>query len=358
MKAIPGKVELLKLTAVWLFGAAFIAPAFSEVNYSSSWRWVEYAAFTRFESGIDISVSFIPASNCNRALLLISGNEEISRVSLDVDLTTSDPVSVTRVKGGVYMGITIDQIELLKTGSNAALITDQGILTMSLDGSAKAINGAWQNCKAIAKAGEQKAPPLQANDLRLSDEGRVPDGQIFNVNEDNVLAAGNVIFVFQKIDSDDAAIVERIVKDMHRQGIRLKSIVFYNNYGGSLKAAMDLGGLIRRLRANTAAVDVCASACIYGFAGGAQRTSYINTRFGLHQTRYSDRSAGTLSEGQEIAAARYSYLERMGVNPKIAIWESEVQPESMRWISQYEAKGLNLANMIIEKYELPSGIGQ
>jgi hypothetical protein len=46
----------------------------------------------------------------------------------------------------------------------------------------------------------------------------------------------------------------------------------------------------------------------------------------------------------------------MGVNPKIAIWESEVHPDSMRWINQYEAKGLNLANLIIENYELPSGV--
>lgn len=347
-----------KLTVTCVLFALFTVPASPGTSHSGPWSWDEWLAFTRFSNGIAIGISFIPGSNCDKALLLISGNDAISRISLDVDLTTFAPIDVTRTADAVYIELTQSQLKLLKSGSNAALITDQGILTMTLNGSAKAINGAWSNCKMIAETGLQRTPRQQADASSTATGQKGPAGKLFHVDEDNVLAFGNVIFIFNRIDNDDAGIVERIVRDMRGQDIHLRSIVFYGNYGGSLGAAMDLGEFIRSIGANTAAADVCASACIYAFSGGLQRTSYINTRFGLHQTRYGDGDSGTMSEGQEIAAARYGYLERMGVNPKIAIWESEVKPDSMRWISQYEAKGLNLANLIIEDYELPSGIGR
>jgi hypothetical protein len=137
----------------------------------------------------------------------------------------------------------------------------------------------------ITKADMPEAPGQQTNASSPSISQREPAGKLFKVDEGNVQALGNVIFIFDTIDNDDARIVERIASDMRRQGIDLRSIVFYSNYGGSLRAAMELGKLIRSIGANTAAADVCASACIYAFAGGTQRTSYINTRFGLHQTR-------------------------------------------------------------------------
>ncbi|NBC47154.1 MAG: hypothetical protein GVY22_04005 [Gammaproteobacteria bacterium] len=302
---------------------------------------------------MNIGISFAPASGCNRTQLLVTGNEAISSISLDVDGVISEPKAVTRTPDGIYIDLTKNQLQGLKNGSNAALITDQGYITMTLNGSAKAINGAWRNCETLASV--QLTPKQTSQPLQPNSRGPTTADKSFRASEGNIEAIGNVIFVFGSIDSEDASVVKRIAERMRRQGINLRSVVFVKNQGGSLSSAMQLGHTIRALGVNTAAAYDCASACIYAFSGGVLRTSYTNTHFGLHQSRYGDGSVGTLAEGQKIAAIRYGYLESMGVNPKIAIWESEVEPDEIRWISQYEAKGLNLANQIMENYELPSG---
>lgn len=329
-----------------------LSPALADSGRSGSWIWDAYVAFTQFRNGINIGIAFIPASQCNRAQLLITGNDKIAEIALDVDGVGSEPMTVTRTADGVHIDLEKLQLQRLKTGSNAALLTDQGSLTITLEGSAKAINEAWRNCETMI--GEQQPSRSVDNDVNAASQNHGAAGNGVFVTEGNIQALGDVIFIFQSIDGEDAQIVKRIAGLMRNQGTRLSSVIFFNNNGGSLGAAMQLGRTIRDLGANTAASYACASACIYAFSGGVIRTSYANSRFGLHQTRYGDGSLGTLSDGQKIAATRYSYLEQMGVNPKVAIWESEVEPDDIRWISQYEAKGLNLVNRILENYEFPN----
>lgn len=301
------------------------------------------------QQGVRIGIMFSVSDQCDLGALIVPEHRYGAPVALDVDLKMTRFESVARTEEGYVARLWSAQVAALKHGENAAIITDQSILTMTLKGSAAALNAAWKSCEALIGSTPSLPPGIGRHTPR---QPAPSSGPSFARSYGNVAAVQNVVFVFRKIDNNDYNAFANLVEDMKERGTALRSVIFFDNKGGSLGAAMQMGALIREMNANTAASEICASACIYAFAGGRQRTSYANTRFGLHQSRLADGAPGTLADGQRIAAQRFIFLERMGVNPKLAIWESQVESDGMRWISQYEAKGLNLVTQIIEGHDL------
>lgn len=169
----------------------------------------------------------------------------------------------------------------------------------------------------------------------------------------NMKAVDDVVYISGTIDPDQDARLRDIALIMARGGMAPSLVVFLANEGGHLGAAMRLGRLIRQLGANTAVTGMCASACIYAYAGGARRVTTPDSRLLLHQARRADGRGGTAAEDEQVARIRYQYLEEMGVDPVLVAWEAELAPNQMRWVISGEALAARLATERLAAEDIP-----
>ena len=122
-------------------------------------RWgVDYkyaSAETVFPNGVKVGVIFHESSNCHRADLMIIGNGYIDGAAINIDgeLFTSDSGPDFKHSNGVaFTNISASFLSALKHGHHAYIATDEGDLALSLEGSAAAINEAWETCLVRAAA--------------------------------------------------------------------------------------------------------------------------------------------------------------------------------------------------------------
>ena len=167
----------------------------------------------------------------------------------------------------------------------------------------------------------------------------------------NFIVYGEEVYYINDIKKGDYKLFLQVNEKIEKSGRKLKLLVVVNNNGGLIDEALSIGKYLRSHYIKTAAAVRCASACVYVFAGGVERYSYMDTQFGLHQVRYASGYQGTVSMGQELVAQLFDYLDMMGVNPKIVSLQSKVDPYDIKWINQYEANGLKLVTSIKENYD-------
>ena len=135
--------------ALVLAAASFAASADSRY-----WGASENVATTSFNSGIDLLVVFMPETGCNDAVFAIAGNNAISELAVNIDgeIYTGSLDASNRLSRGVGFVASDSFLYALKSGYEAYLVTDQGSLGMTLNGSAAAINSAWRYCEATVNA--------------------------------------------------------------------------------------------------------------------------------------------------------------------------------------------------------------
>ena len=135
----------------------------------------------------------------------------------------------------------------------------------------------------------------------------------------------------------------------------------FNSGGGSLAAAMELGRQIRALRIDTAVARsydratsvmdsetfvsdaICASACVFAFAGGITRISEEDQALGVHQFAGAARDLGEAA-AQITVVILADYLRSMGVDRSILDIGSLVPAKEIRFLSTTEAARASLDN--------------
>lgn len=98
-------------------------------------------------------ITFEEADSCDTASLFILGNNDIRTISLVVDGKDYGTAEAT-LFADVAMVVTAgrDALRAIKYGSRAVVITDQGMLTVSLSGSSDAMNAAYAGCMSNVEA--------------------------------------------------------------------------------------------------------------------------------------------------------------------------------------------------------------
>lgn len=134
------------------------------------------------------------------------------------------------------------------------------------------------------------------------------------------------------------------------------AFIIFNSNGGSLAEGLRLGEYIREKGFSTAvgASDgngnreyegVCASSCVYAFAGGTSRYfSGRKEKLGLHQFYKDGNNEADLGDAQMLSSMLISYLQRMGVDYRTFVVASSVPGDSIYWLTPEEASELNLSN--------------
>jgi hypothetical protein len=115
-----------------------------------------------------------------------------------------------------------------------------------------------------------------------------------------------------------------------------------NSPGGDLAAAIRLAEAVRGSGLDTAAYELCASACVMVLAGGIERWVGQNTRVGVHQFEWVSVQRDA-RETQSTVGLLGRFYKTMGVDSEVVVLASETPPESMRWLSQWELRSLKLA---------------
>jgi hypothetical protein len=190
------------------------------------------------------------------------------------------------------------------------------------------------------------------------------------------------------IEADTA---ERFVAFLEEEGLLgvLGLNIHLNSPGGSLEGGVRLGDAIRRQQANTvvatASVDritpdglrwvifnptmeaICASACVFAFAGGVSRFASNTTpatevgfqtlgRLGVHQfynaAALADRTALTASAedritDQRIVAMLLSFLSDMDVSAELLQMAARTDPGDMHWLSEDELRRTRIDNRMV-----------
>jgi hypothetical protein len=147
-----------------------------------------------------------------------------------------------------------------------------------------------------------------------------------------------------------------------RARLKKNSYFIFDSPGGSMKAAMELGRILRNLKVNTivgrAAIrkgevevepGTCASACMFAFAGGITRSMPKNSRLGIHswmpvnllnlgQPKSKKVAPPTLN--QDIVGAIHrqtadylGYLQSMGIDLRVAVPILQTPYSTMNWVS-------------------------
>ncbi|HMR32238.1 MAG TPA: hypothetical protein PKA13_15740 [Geminicoccaceae bacterium] len=171
----------------------------------------------------------------------------------------------------------------------------------------------------------------------------------------------HVLTLRGEIARDDAGRVERL--------LRLSAPVVavrFDSTGGNLTEAFAIGRLLRRQRVAARVPDgaVCASACVYAFAGARDRQVGPEGRIGVHM--YASTHGGDVlamiaqlvrehgQEGAAIVARRLeqrsaamtlevaAYLEEMAIPLSLLIPTFATPPDRVHWLSRDELRAFRL----------------
>ena len=99
----------------------------------------------------------------------------------------------------------------------------------------------------------------------------------------------------REIEDNDVELIRDLLRD--NPGIRVLEL---NSTGGGYFAALDIATLAIDFALDTHVVDICESACVTIFLGGAQRTMAKGAKLGFHQLTWDSEAAqGFYEENRE-----------------------------------------------------------
>lgn len=175
--------------------------------------------------------------------------------------------------------------------------------------------------------------------------------QRYHAGGDGITAA---IFAYGDITEDTAKRFDELVESN-----RIKdAVVYFDSTGGLVVESIRLGQSIRRhsfgtsvQKLNSSAMAMCASACVYAYAGGVAR--YLDDdrgRIGVHQY-YAARKDGAptvdkddLKVAQLLGSVIVAHLQQMGVSSALYVAAAMTDSGSMLWMGRKEGESFDLVN--------------
>jgi hypothetical protein len=151
------------------------------------------------------------------------------------------------------------------------------------------------------------------------------------------------------IDKDSVGQFQAFAK---KHQIEPGAVVALNSEGGVLLYGLALGDQIRKAGLSTTLQDSasgqppteCASACVFTFMGGVERTVGKGARVGVHQI-YSDtqaRDSLSVSDAQYLTSLVALHIDKMGGRLGILILALRTSPDAVHWFSASELSGLSV----------------
>lgn len=124
--------------------------------------------------------------------------------------------------------------------------------------------------------------------------------------------------------------------------LRVGEPIVFNSPGGDIRAAIELGRMLRSSRAFTTVGGECLSACAFAFMGGERRSLYApemgatDGKIGVHRF---DAVGGnpSVASAQIVAGVITGYLTDMGVDPRLVTFAAATPSDNMHILTNEEA---------------------
>lgn len=139
----------------------------------------------------------------------------------------------------------------------------------------------------------------------------------------------------------------------HRERPAAGAVVMLNSEGGNVMQALALGELIRKAGLSTMvqAVDsgtgearrgaVCASACVYAFMGGVERSVGEGAKLGVHQLYLREGELST-ADSQLLVSLIAQHILSLGGEMNILLAALSTPSSSMHWLSSSELRDFSV----------------
>lgn len=143
---------------------------------------------------------------------------------------------------------------------------------------------------------------------------------------------------------DDLAVLEDILRR------NVISYVTFDSTGGDLRAAIDIGRILRRYGMPTRQTNEfrCLSSCTYAFLGGVERRA-VPQSLGVHQIYFSERAK--LSRDKEAWLFQFlfgqllMYFEEMELNIAVLQIALTIDPNDMFFFNAKELRSFDIAEV-------------
>lgn len=163
------------------------------------------------------------------------------------------------------------------------------------------------------------------------------------------------IYASGDIAKDTAKLFEETVK---KNNIK-DAVVYFNSTGGlvveSIKLAESIrahgfGTSVQKREGDFSPKAMCASACVYAYAGGVAR--YLDDdkgRLGVHQyfaakMTNSDDQKDDLKVAQLLGSVIVAHLQKMGVSTALYVAAAITDSQDMLWMGRKQAESFDLVN--------------
>lgn len=229
---------------------------------------------------------------------------------------------------------------------------------------------------AALLAGAILAPAAQAANLDAPMTFRT-----FEPCRGNGAVCATRILAQGRFEADTPAKFERFVAEYRKKNQYVPHWVVFHSTGGDLSGGLEMGSAIRRLRLDTELYRsyeferltpdrmssemvpivkqaVCASACVFAFAGGINRFVEDGSLVGVHQFAGAGSDVGQ-SAAQQTVVGLAMYLESMGVSRELLDVASMVPAQSVRWLKSGEIRrfALDTTRPTLKPWQLTAGPG-
>lgn len=195
------------------------------------------------------------------------------------------------------------------------------------------------------------------------------------VNDDRLtlqVAKVPQVYIYGTIDANAPSRFEAMMKSGK---IPNGSDIYLNSTGGDINAGIALGKLFRsgsmvthlgtprpKLRSASSVVKtaICSDACAYAYLGGVYRWAPAGSdRIGFPMHTIADPKPGDTNQTAQASDAVASYLQDMGINPKVLAQSSSSASNGEVWLNADQMLASGLANngrlFLSATYRLESG---
>lgn len=130
--------------------------------------------------------------------------------------------------------------------------------------------------------------------------------------------------------------------------------VFLNTNGGNVEAALAMGRAIRRVQATVVVPSpgVCASACVFLYAGGVIRLPYSEVKIHRPYTLSVNNYSNDADEARKITIKIKTFLQEMNVDESLLSKMMRIPPEEAISLSfsEMEDLGLGQTDRVFQHY--------
>lgn len=162
----------------------------------------------------------------------------------------------------------------------------------------------------------------------------------WNVTDDDVYGRVLTVGVFGTITANDSDVLLRAVSEVPDADIRIAILA---SDGGDLRAAMQMGRILRSQRFNAVISDgqSCLSACVFLLAASIGKT--VNGNVGIHRPYFVAGSSGSVAEEiQQMKELSAAYFREMNIPDRLAEDMFSVDPAKIRILSPREMEDYRL----------------